>query len=66
MKNTRDPQQKVVRGTSYGNGVSETGIIDINLRDMKGNVHKLSDLRKAVILDCKSISAVFSPHDAFA
>ena len=50
MKNTRAPQQKVVELPTEA--VSETGIIDINLRDMKGNVHKLSDLKgKAVILD---------------
>ena len=28
--------------------VSEIGIIDINLRDMKGNMHKLSDLKGKV------------------
>lgn len=50
MKNTRPPQQKVVEIPEEV--ISETGIIDINLRDMKGNVHKLSDLKgKAVILD---------------
>lgn len=50
MKNTRPPQQKVVEIPEEV--ISETGIIDINLRDMKGNAHKLSDLKgKAVILD---------------
>ena len=38
MKNTRAPQQKVVELPTEA--VSETGIIDINLRDMKGNMHK--------------------------
>ena len=50
MKNTRTPQQKVVElpETAY----SETGIIDVALRDIKGNVRKLSELKgKAVILD---------------
>lgn len=50
MKNTRPAQQKVVEIPEEV--INETGIIDINLRDMKGNVHKLSDLKgKAVILD---------------
>lgn len=50
MKNTRPAQQKVVEIPEEV--INETGIIDINLRDMKGNMHKLSDLKgKAVILD---------------
>lgn len=50
MKNTRAPQQKVVELPEEA--INETGIIDINLRDMKGNAHKLSELKgKAVILD---------------
>ncbi len=50
MKNTRTPQQKVLEIPE--DAISETGVIDINLRDMKGNVRKLSDLKgKAVILD---------------
>lgn len=50
MKNTRPAQQKVMEIPEEV--INETGIIDINLRDMKGNVHKLSDLKgKAVILD---------------
>lgn len=50
MKNTRTPQQKVVELPKEK--VTETAIIDINLRDMKGEVHKLSDLKgRAVILD---------------
>lgn len=50
MKNTRTPQQKVLEIPEEA--ISETGVIDISLRDMKGNVRKLSDLKgKAVILD---------------
>lgn len=50
MKNTRTPQQKVLEIPE--DAVTETGVIDINLRDIKGNVRKLSELKgKAVILD---------------
>ena len=42
MKNTRTPQQKVVEIPEEA--ISETGIIDINLRDMKGNTRKLREL----------------------
>ena len=50
MNNTRRPQQKVLDLPEEA--VSETSIIDINLRDLKGNVRKLTDLKgKAVILD---------------
>lgn len=63
MKNTRAPQQKVVELPQEA--VSETGIIDINLRDMKGNMRKLSDLKgKAVILDFTIYqSAVSAAHN---
>lgn len=63
MKNTRTPQQKVLEIPEES--VSETGIIDINLRDMKGNMHKLSDLKgKAVILDFTIYqSAVSATHN---
>lgn len=63
MKNTRTPQQKVVEIPEEA--VSETGIIDINLRDMKGNMRKLSDLKgKAVILDFTIYqSAVSATHN---
>lgn len=61
MKNTRAPQQKVVELPTEA--VSETGIIDINLRDMKGNMHKLSDLKgKAVIWISQSIRVRFLLH----
>lgn len=50
LKNTRTPQQKVVELPQEA--ISETGIIDIALRDLKGNTRRLSDLKgKAVILD---------------
>ena len=50
MKNTRKAQQKVLEIPE--DKVNETGIIDINLRDMKGNMRKLSELKgKAVLLD---------------
>lgn len=49
MKNTRIPQQTA---DAPAIEVHETGVIDIELRDMKGNVHKLSELKgKAVVLD---------------
>ncbi|MCR6504260.1 thioredoxin-like domain-containing protein [Bacteroides sp. KH569_7] len=63
MKNTRTPQQKVVEIPEEA--ISETGIIDINLRDMKGNTRKLSDLKgKAVIVDFTVYqSAVSATHN---
>ena len=63
MQNTRAPQQKVVEIPEEV--VSETGIIDINLRDLKGNMRKLSDLKgKAVILDFTIYqSAVSATHN---
>ena len=63
MKNTRTPQQKVLDIPEEV--VSETGVIDISLRDMKGNVRKLSELKgKAVILDFTIYqSAVSATHN---
>lgn len=63
MKNTRTPQQKVVEIPEEA--ISETGVIDISLRDMKGNVRKLSELKgKAVILDFTIYqSAVSASHN---
>lgn len=63
MKNTRTPQQKVVELPKEA--ISETGVIDISLRDMKGNVRKLSELKgKAVILDFTIYqSAVSASHN---
>lgn len=63
MKNTRTPKQKVMEIAEEN--VSETGVIDISLRDMKGNVRKLSELKgKAVILDFTVYqSAVSATHN---
>ena len=63
MKNTRTPQQKVVEIPEEG--ISEPGSIDINLRDMKGNTRKLSELKgKAVIVDFTVYqSAVSATHN---
>ena len=63
MKNTRTPQQKVVE--IHEEAISETGIIDINRRDMKGNTRKLSELKgKAVIVDFTVYqSAVSATHN---
>lgn len=63
MKNTRQPQQKVL--DIPAEAISETGIIDISLRDMKGNVHKLSELKgKVVVLDFTIYqSAASAPHN---
>lgn len=50
MKNTRQPQAKSLEIPQEK--IVETGIIDIALRDAKGNVHKLTDLKgKVVLLD---------------
>ena len=63
MKNTRTPQQKVLELPEEA--ISETGIIDIALRDMKGNTHKLSELKgKVVLLDFTIYqSAASAPHN---
>ncbi len=63
MKNTRTPKQKVMEISEEN--ISETGLIDISLRDMKGNVRKLSELKgKAVILDFTVYqSAVSATHN---
>ncbi len=50
LKNTRQPQEQEILLPEEL--ITETGIIDINLRDMKGETHKLSDLKgKVVLLD---------------
>lgn len=63
MKNTREPQRANIEIPE--DMVKETGVIDISLRDIKGNVHKLSDLKgKAVILDFTVYqSAVSASHN---
>ncbi len=50
MKNTRTPQQQVLEIPEEL--VNEASLIDINLRDIKGNSRKLTDLKgKVVLLD---------------
>ena len=50
MKNTRTPQQRTIELPE--DKIVETGLIDVSLRDIKGNVRKLSDLKgKVVLLD---------------
>ena len=63
MKNTRARQQQVVEVPETA--VQETGVIDIDLRDLEGNVHRLSDLKgKVVILDFTIYqSAVSASHN---
>ena len=63
MKNTRTPVQKTVEIPREK--VTEAGVIDIALRDIKGNVRKLTDLKgKVVLLDFTIYqSAVSAPHN---
>jgi peroxiredoxin len=63
MKNTRPQQQKTLELPE--DKFSETGILDISLRDIRGNVRKLSDLKgKVVLLDFTIYqSAVSTPHN---
>lgn len=63
MKNTRQPQTKALEIPQ--DKIVETGIIDIALRDLKGNVRKLTDLKgKAVLLDFTVFqSPAGSPHN---
>lgn len=50
MKNTRAPKRQTIEIPE--DKITETGVIDISLRDIKGNVRKLTDLKgKVVILD---------------
>lgn len=50
MKNTRAPRQKTIELPE--DKIVETGVIDISLRDIKGNIRKLTDLKgKVVLLD---------------
>lgn len=63
MKNTRTPQQKTIELPQEK--IAETGVIDIALRDMKGNIRKLTDLKgKVVLLDFTVYqNAVAAPHN---
>ena len=48
MKNTREPQQEVLE--SDPSIIQETDIIDIKLKDLKGNVRNLTELKGKVVL----------------
>lgn len=48
MKNTRPPRQKEVEIPT--DKVKEASIIDINLKDLKGNSRRLTDLKGKVVL----------------
>ena len=63
MKNTRKPQEKVIEIPEEQ--INTTGVIDIALRDIKGNVKKLSELKgKVVLLDFTIYqSAVSASHN---
>lgn len=63
MKNTRRPQNKSLEIPQ--DKIIETGIIDIALRDLKGNVRKLTDLKgKVVLLDFNVFqSPAGAPHN---
>lgn len=64
LKNTRVAQPKVVELPEEA--ISETGIIDIALRDMRGEVRRLSELKgKAVILDFTVYQSAVSPGHNF-
>lgn len=50
MKNTRPPKEQIIEFDE--SKIQETSIIDIELKDPKGNVRKLTDLKgKVVLLD---------------
>lgn len=63
MKNTRTPQRKTLEIPE--DKIAETGVIDIALRDVKGNVRKLTDLKgKVVLLDFSVYqSPAGAPHN---
>ena len=61
MKNTRTPQQKTIEIPEEK--IAETGVIDIALRDMKGNIRKLTDLKgKVVLLDFTVYQSAVAAH----
>ncbi len=50
MKNTREPREQIIELPA--DKMVETGLIDINLRDLRGQQQKLTDLKgKVVLLD---------------
>ena len=48
MKNTREPQQETLEVDP--SIVTETGVIDIKLKDLKGNVRTLTELKDKLVL----------------
>ncbi|KAA6314660.1 Thiol-disulfide oxidoreductase ResA, partial [termite gut metagenome] len=48
MRNTRPPQEQTFN--ILEDKITEVGIIDINLKDINGNEHKLTDLKSKVVL----------------
>ncbi len=63
MKNTRPPRQKTLEIPE--DKISEAGVIEISLRDIKGNVRKLTELKGKVVLIDFTVyqSAVGAPHN---
>lgn len=63
LKNTRTPQKKTLEIPQEK--IVETGLIDIALRDLHGNIRKLSDLKgKVVLLDFSVYQApTGAPHN---
>lgn len=63
MKNTRSPKQKTIEVSE----INEAGIIDISLKDIKGNTRKLSELKgKVVLLDFTVYQNAVSASHNFA
>ena len=63
MKNTRQPQKRTLEIPEEK--IVEAGVIDIALRDVKGNIRKLTDLKgKVVLLDFSVYqSPAGAPHN---
>lgn len=63
MKNTRPPKEQIIELDE--SKIQETSIIDIELKDSKGNVRKLTDLKgKVVLLDFTAYqSAAAAAHN---
>lgn len=63
MKNTRTPREKTIEIPE--DKITETGVIDITLRDVKGNVRKLSELKGKVVLIDFTVyqTTVGAPHN---
>jgi peroxiredoxin len=64
MKNTRTPREKVIELDPEK--VSETTLIDIKLKDIKGNTRSLTELKgKVVLLDFTVYQTAISPAHNF-